>query len=513
MASGVPDGAGLVERRLIAVFDLDGTVTRTETFFRFLVFALGLPLFLRRLPAALPSLLAVALRLVARDRGKQEVLTAFLRGVPALELERGGRAFARERMPALVRPEAMERLAWHKARGHQCALVSASLDVYVAPWAKAAGFDDVFATALEYEDGMATGRISGANCRAQEKVRRLENRYGDLSGLLLHGYGDSPEDRYFLKLCREAHYRPFRGDRHGPAANQPAQRDTIGDFLRLMRPHQWVKNAFVFVGVLFGHAWNVPAMMLAALLAAGAFSLVSSAVYILNDYTDRERDRMHPAKRTRPLASGRVTPGKALALSGVLGLLGAVLALAAGVPVLVIVAAYAAMNVLYSFGLKNLVIVDVFIIAAGFLLRILAGTAGIGIPPSKWLLVCSLFLTLFLGFAKRRSEMRDAGPDYITHRKTLLHYSPALLDNMIAITACAAIMGYSLYTMDAGTADLHGTQNLIYTIPLVAYGMFRYLYLLHTRQGGTDASHDLVRDPHLVATVLCWAGITAWLIS
>ncbi len=483
----------------LAVFDLDGTITCAETLSRFLIFALGASLFLRRLPAALPWLCAAALRLVPRDEAKQRVLAAFLRGVPRRHLERRGRAFARERMPALVRPQAMRRLAWHKANGDRCALASASLELYVAPWAKAAGFDDVFATSLEYANGVASGRIDGLNCRGEEKVRRLEQRFGALTGLLLHGYGDTPDDRHFLRLCAEAHYRPFR--------------DNVLDFVRLMRPHQWVKNAFVFVGVLFGHAWDVPELLRGACLAAGAFSLVASAIYIVNDYADRDRDRMHPTKRARPLASGRVSAAKALLLAAALAAVGAALALKAGLAVLLIVAGYAVLNLLYSFGLKTQVILDVFVIAAGFMLRILAGTAGIGIQPSKWLLVCGLFLTLFLGFAKRRSEMLHAGPDYVTHRKALLDYSAALLDNMIAVTAAAAIMSYSLYTMSAETVALHGTGNLIYTIPFVAYGMFRYLYLLHGRQAGTDPSHDMVRDPHLIATVLAWAGVTLGLIS
>jgi 4-hydroxybenzoate polyprenyltransferase len=345
--------------------------------------------------------------------------------------------------------------------------------------------------------------MAGRNCRAEEKLRRLEERYGDLSAAVVHGYGDSADDSHFLERCAEAHYRPFR--------ERP--RDAALDFLRLARPHQWAKNAFVFVGVLFGHAWRDPELLLAAVLAAAAFCCASSAIYILNDYVDRERDRLHPVKRTRPLAAGRVAPAKALALSAALALLGGVLALQAGTGVLFLVALYALLNVLYSFGLKNQVILDVFIIAAGFLLRILAGTAGIGIEPSKWLLVCSLFLTLFLGFTKRRSELLDEGAERGAHRKALLHYSPALLDIMMAVTAGATIMSYSLYTMSAETAATHGTQSLIYTIPFVAYGMFRYLFLLHSRHAGTDASRDLVRDPHLVATVLAWGVATFWLIS
>jgi 4-hydroxybenzoate polyprenyltransferase len=196
-----------------------------------------------------------------------------------------------------------------------------------------------------------------------------------------------------------------------------------------------------------------------------------------------------------------------------LALAGAALALAAGPIVLALVVFYGAMNLAYSFSLKSVVILDVFIIAAGFILRILAGTLGIGVPPSQWLLVCSLFLTLFLGFTKRRSELLSVSADFITHRKALLHYNPALLDKMIGICAGAALMSYSLYTMSPATAYVHGTENLIYTIPFVAYGMFRYLYLLHAKHAGTDTSRELARDPHLLVTVLGWGLATFWLIA
>jgi len=323
----------------------------------------------------------------------------------------------------------------------------------------------------------------------------------------LHGYGDSEADRAFLVLCAEAHFRPFR------AAVNDARRNRPGELLRLMRPHQWVKNAFVFVGLLFGHAWAVPELVLAALLAFGGFCLTASAVYVINDYADRERDQVHPKKRHRPLASGRVTPGAALLLAGALALCGLSLASLASPAAGGLIAFYALMNLAYSFSLKNVVILDVFIIAAGFILRILAGTLGIGIAPSQWLLVCSLFLTLFLGFTKRRSELLSVGADFIIHRKALLHYNPQLLDKMISVCAAAALMSYSLYTMSATTAKLHGTENLVYTIPFVAYGMFRYLHLLHARHAGGDASREVVRDPHLVVTVLAWGVTTLLLIA
>jgi 4-hydroxybenzoate polyprenyltransferase len=280
-----------------------------------------------------------------------------------------------------------------------------------------------------------------------------------------------------------------------------------------MRPHQWVKNGFVFIGILFGHAWAAPALVRSAVLAAAAFCCAASAIYILNDYVDRESDRVHPKKRNRPLASGRVSPQAALLLAGALAASAAALALGAGAFVLALVVAYAAMNVAYTLRLKGIVILDVFVIAAGFILRILAGTLAIGILPSQWLLVCSLFLTLFLGFTKRRSELMAVGSDFVIHRKALLHYNPAMLDKMIGICAGAALMSYSLYTMSPATVRVHHTENLIYTIPLVAYGIFRYLYLLHARHAGADTSHELARDRHMGVTVLLWAAVTGWLIS
>src|SRR5262249_20673793 len=156
-----------------------------------------------------------------------------------------GAEFARDRLPGMLRPDAVRKLAWHKERRHHCVLASASLDLYVQPWAAAAGFDDVLCTSLEYAGEAATGAIDGCNCRGEEKVRRLRERFGDLARLTLHGYGDSADDRPFLALCGNASYRPFR-DRPEPVGETKAH-DRPLDFLRLMRPHQWVKNAFVFL--------------------------------------------------------------------------------------------------------------------------------------------------------------------------------------------------------------------------------------------------------------------------
>lgn len=282
-------------------------------------------------------------------------------------------------------------------------------------------------------------------------------------------------------------------------------------WLKLLRPHQWIKSGFVFVGVIFGHAWNSPNWMLAACLAAAGFSLAASAVYVFNDLADRERDREHPTKRLRPLAAGTISVPAAVVLGLACGVAGLTLAWLAAPTVAAFVAAYLVINAAYTGGLKHVAILDVFIIAAGFMLRILAGTEGIGIDASRWLLLCGLMVTLFLGFAKRRAELYALEGGAGSHRKVLDEYDPILLDKMITVCATGSVVTYSLYTLSPETLALHGTDRLMWTVPFVLYGMFRYLALLHRQAGGSDAAADLLRDPHLLAAVAGWL-ITVFLV-
>jgi 4-hydroxybenzoate polyprenyltransferase len=285
------------------------------------------------------------------------------------------------------------------------------------------------------------------------------------------------------------------------------------ELVRLMRPYQWLKNTFVFTGLLFGHAWHDPQLVAQVIFVFISFCLVSSAIYTFNDIIDLEQDKQHPKKCRRPLACGSVTISTAVMLSGVLGSSGLVLVYLTAPKVLAILIGYMVMNIAYSLRFKHVVILDIFVIATGFMLRILAGTLGVGIPPSQWLLLCGLMVTLFLGFTKRRAEIIALTEDKTAHRKVLEHYSPVLLDKMIGITASGLIMSYSLYTMNPDTIRIHHTPNLIYTVPFVMYGVFRYIYLLHHQSRGGDPSHDLVRDPHLFVVVCAWLLTTILLIA
>ncbi len=293
--------------------------------------------------------------------------------------------------------------------------------------------------------------------------------------------------------------------------------------IHLMRPHQWVKNGFVFVGLLFGHAWELgdgEDLLMQAISAFIAFCLLSSAVYVGNDLVDREQDRQHPEKRRRPLASGAVSVSAALLLAVVCLLVAAGLVFGVFAPLGLpgsqapwIFAAYLLLNIGYSAGLKHVVVLDVFLIAAGFMLRILVGTLGLGIAPSHWLLVCGLMLTLFLGFAKRRAELNALAAQSGAHRPVLDHYTPAMLDQFITLSAGATVIAYSLYTVSEETIALHGTPWLIATVPCVAYGLLRYLYRLHGVGGGGDPAREFLSDPHLLGVFILWLGLVIWLLA
>jgi 4-hydroxybenzoate polyprenyltransferase len=265
-----------------------------------------------------------------------------------------------------------------------------------------------------------------------------------------------------------------------------------------MRPHQWLKNAFVFAGLVFSQSWHDTGRVTLVLSAFGVFCLFSSAVYIVNDWRDRASDALHPTKRLRPLASGAVGPGAAFALAALLAAGGVVLA-NGNRTLLGLIALYVASNVAYSWWLKRVPVVDVFSIALGFMLRLLAGTVGVGIPPSRWLILTGIFAALFLGFSKRRAETFQAAA---SQRSVLGHYPPALLDTFVSVTMTATLMTYSLFATSPESQAQHG-ERLVYTVPIVIFGMLRYAYQVH-RGRGEDVARDLLRDPWIVGALAAW---------
>ncbi|MFA6030712.1 MAG: decaprenyl-phosphate phosphoribosyltransferase [Elusimicrobiota bacterium] len=275
-------------------------------------------------------------------------------------------------------------------------------------------------------------------------------------------------------------------------------------YVRLLRPHQWLKNGFVLIGPAFGYPLYqaAPARIGLAFLS---FCLASSAVYAFNDASDAEGDRLHPVKRLRPVAAGEIPLGMAWGTALALAAAGLAAAWQASPTAAACIAAYLAVNAAYSMKLKDVPILDVFIIAAGFILRLLTGTIGLGIPPSQWLLLCGLMFSLFLGFGKRRSELTAMGPQA---RGVLREYGEGLLVQLTSISAACAVISYSLYTMSLETIRLHGTNDLIYTVPFIVFGIFRYLYLVESRGLGQDTARDVLGDMPMLAAVIFWVGST-----
>lgn len=285
---------------------------------------------------------------------------------------------------------------------------------------------------------------------------------------------------------------------------------TIGDRIRLMRPSHWVKNVFVFAPLIFGKALTDAGRVESALVAFAAFCLVSSAVYVLNDIADRHADAEHPKKRFRPIASGRVSVSSAVIQLIVLVVLAAVLVLQLPWMAMACIVLYALLNLGYSLGLKHVVLLDIFIIAAGFMLRVLAGAKAIDVGASEWLVICTLFLALFLAIAKRRSEINHAGRGET--RKVLDDYTPELVRLIMNVSVAGSIMSYTLYTVSDHAHSFFNTDKFIYTVPIVMYGIFRYLYLDEKQQTAENPVSVILRDPSLIATGVAWVAAAVAII-
>jgi len=273
-----------------------------------------------------------------------------------------------------------------------------------------------------------------------------------------------------------------------------------------MRPRQWTKNLLVFAGIIFGERLLDPAARLQALGAFGVFCALSSAVYLVNDVRDREADRVHPSKSRRPIASGDLSVNTALFAALVLTSIGLAVSLAIGPAFAMIASAYVLLMGWYTLGLKHVVILDVIALAGGFVLRAAGGAVAVHVVFSHWLLLLTLLLALFLALSKRRAELVALSDDAHTHRKSLGEYSPYLLDQMIGVVTASTLLAYAFYTISPETIAKFGTDRLLWTVPFPLYGIFRYLYLVHQREGGGSPSDTLLEDRPILICVALWGA-------
>lgn len=278
----------------------------------------------------------------------------------------------------------------------------------------------------------------------------------------------------------------------------------LGQLLKLIRPTQWLKNFVVLAALVFAGEINKTGNDLKAFFALVIFCLLSSAVYIFNDFIDREQDRQHPIKKDRPLASGKVSAPVALILMFIFAGIGLTASFMLNMTFFYFSAGFVLFNLLYTVLLKNIVIVDVMSVSLSFVIRAYAGAAAISVPASKWMLINTLLLSLFLSFGKRRHELVLMDEEATAHRKSLSHYSPYLLDQMMAVVTSSVVVMYMLYSFSSEVSTKLGTENLYLTIPFVVYGIFRYLYLIHKKEKGGSPTSVLINDWPILATVLLW---------
>ena len=301
----------------------------------------------------------------------------------------------------------------------------------------------------------------------------------------------------------------------------------ITDFFRTMRPHQWVKNLFIFPALIFSKHLFQPDYLLRSLAAFVLFCALSGSVYIFNDIMDAEEDRHHPKKKDRPIAAGRVSARTALAAFIIVAALSISLSFILEMHFGIIAAAYFLINVGYSVYLKRVALVDVLVVSLGFVIRAAAGGLAIEVEVSPWLLVCTMLLALFLVLAKRRHELTllderqntlaELSPaedenTAIKYRKSLDEYSAYFLDQMIALTTASTLMAYILYTLSREAAEKFGGTALVYTTPFVIYGIFRYLYLIHQKNKGGSPTKTLMGDGPLLVDVGLWGMAVVFIV-
>ena len=283
-------------------------------------------------------------------------------------------------------------------------------------------------------------------------------------------------------------------------------------YVKLARPSHWTKNAFVFAPVIFSLKLLETREVIANIFAFVAFCVGSSAIYVFNDVHDRALDVNHPVKKNRPVASGKISVKSAWIFFIILLFVASALSVMVNLNVAMVVGAYVTMNVLYSLYLKSMVIIDVMVIAIGFILRIMAGSMATKVYLSSWILLTTFSISLFIGFAKRRHEIVSLGRNAPNHRSVLLMYNKKFVDEMITATVTTTIVFYSLYTIDPSVVARLGTRNLICTVPIVIYGLFRYMYIVYVKSEGGDPVEVVTKDIGIISSVLVWFIVVVFFI-
>ena len=289
-------------------------------------------------------------------------------------------------------------------------------------------------------------------------------------------------------------------------------KNTIFNFIKLLRPQQWIKNGFVFIPFLFAGKMPDVAPLTKGMIVFVAFCLTASSIYILNDLSDLDFDKAHPEKKDRPLASGKISINLAVCIMLFLASCSVVISSLLSKEIAFIIVLYVISNIFYSLYFKNIVIIDIFFIAFGFLLRVAAGVYATNVPPSSWIVIMAMALSLLLAVGKRRADLLSSDSNLKNHRKVLHLYSIQTIDQMIVILVALIIITFSLYAVSDYAVLRFGSEALVLTVPIVIYGLFRYLYIINDEKVTGDPTKILLSDYHMSLCVLSWLLACAWII-
>ena len=512
----------------LTLLDFDGTLTTHDTFFSFLAYVRGRAFLWRHALFIFVTLLLLKLGLYSAQQAKERIYALCLKGMTQVELERYGQAFAQRLLDptlGLLRPGALELLRSCTGEGKVAAIVSASPEIYVRPFCEALGLE-CLATRFEFDaQGHFTGRLCGANCNGTEKVRRIKERFGALESYCLEVYGDSSGDYPMLELADSARA-------HLNALRRVALSFKLRELVRLLRVQQYVKNVFVFIPLFLGGKLLEPAAFGSTIVAALAFSLTSSFIYVLNDLKDVAEDRRHSIKRFRPLAAGTITVNTALVLGCTSLALGLFLAWSLNYWCLALIVGYLILNLLYVYVIKQWALFDLVAIAVGFDLRVFTGAAAISVEISSWLILMVFLLAMFLAMGKRWDDLRrqEQAPAPITDtlsgptpsgvtptasapspeaqpmlRRALYGYSRDFALSTLTFLSAVNTICYVQYSMDSGSMARLDSPYLFLTSLWVILGNLRYLQNIFVLGQGYSPTKILLKDRALLCCLLLWA--------
>ena len=496
----------------LTFLDFDGTLTTRDTFFSFLVFVRGRAFLWHHALFIFVTLLLWKLGLYSTQQAKERIYALCFKGMTQVELERYGAAFAQRLLdPALglLRPGALDLVRSCCGDFKLAAIVSASPELYVKPFCTAIGLE-CLATRFEFDDqGRFTGHLRGVNCNGAEKVRRISERFGDLAHYQIAVYGDSSGDYPMLELAdsARAHLNELR---RGTLSFK------LREFVRLMRVQQYVKNVFVFIPLFLGGKLLEPAAFSSTIVAALAFSLTSSFIYVLNDLKDVAEDRLHSIKRFRPLAANTITVTTALVLGCTSLALGLFLAWSLNYLCLVLIVGYLILNLLYVYVIKQWALFDLVAIAVGFDLRVFMGAAAISVEISSWLILMVFLLAMFLAMGKRWDDLRrqEQAPAPLAFsqdreaqpvlRRALYGYSRDFALSTLTFLSAVNTICYVQYSMDSGSMARLDSSYLFLTSLWVILGNLRYLQNIFVLGQGYSPTKILLKDRALLCCLGLW---------